>query len=89
VDTNLVLNSASTQSQSSAQNVKSGNGGGRRGYPVFLGHTWSNELVSVLVDEYFPLIEQGYELDSLVVHFIGGRGFEFDHPMLDTARKAP
>jgi hypothetical protein len=52
----------------------------RRGYPVMVGHSWSNDLVNVLVDVYFPFIDQGYELDGLVNHFIGGQGFGYEHP---------
>ena len=53
----------------------------RRGYPVMVGHTWSDELVGVIINEYSLFIEQGYNFDSLVNHFVGGDGFEYDHPI--------
>jgi hypothetical protein len=54
-----------------------------------VGHSWSNELLDVLVDEYFPFIDQGYELDGLVNHFIGGQGFEYDHPAANPFQGSP
>ena len=44
------------------------------GYPVFVGHIWSADLVQVLFDEFAPFTDHGYDFDSLANFFIGGRG---------------
>lgn len=47
----------------------------KRGYAVMIGHAWSAELAQVLIDTYPHLVEQGYDFDSLVNYFLGGKGF--------------
>ena len=47
----------------------------KRGYAIMIGHAWSVELAQVLIDTYPHLVEQGYDFDSLVNYFLGGKGF--------------
>lgn len=44
-------------------------------YAFMNGYGWTVDLAQVLLDEYKPFIDQGFELDSLGNHFLGGQGF--------------
>lgn len=42
-----------------------------KGYAIMIGHVWSDELARVLIEEYQPLLDQGYSFDTLANFVLG------------------
>ena len=62
---------------------------GSHHYAFCSGHSWTVDLAQVLIDEYKPFIDQGFELDSLGNHFLGGHGFNATLNMAANATLRP
>jgi hypothetical protein len=59
----------------------------RHEYAVMSGHGWTVGLGQVLLNEYKPFLDQGFELDRIGTHFLGGQGFRDELAALDNPGK--